>query len=44
MSAPFSSPQALAGELLGTYLLVLFGTGEAARALVSPWHAACVEG
>jgi glycerol uptake facilitator protein len=36
----------LSAMIFGEYFPnpALFGTGEAARALVSPWHAACVEG
>jgi glycerol uptake facilitator protein len=49
MSAPFSWPQALAGELLGTYLLVLFGTGSVAAAVLTNaqmglWQVAVVWG
>jgi glycerol uptake facilitator protein len=36
----------LSAMIFGEYFPnpAMFGTGEAARALVSPWHAACVEG
>jgi hypothetical protein len=36
----------LSAMIFGEYFPnpALFGTGEAARVLVSPWHAACVEG
>jgi glycerol uptake facilitator protein len=49
MSAPFSWPRALAGELLGTYLLVLFGTGSVAAAVLTNaqmglWQVAVVWG
>jgi glycerol uptake facilitator protein len=38
MSAPFSWLRAFMGELLGTYLLVLFGTGSVAAAVLTSAH------